>query len=146
MDKHTQLDKNNPINYKETERDREHAKSELIADTLQELTLKYLGDDATDYLNSSIKEDLHQYDTNQIFEELQDNGYFQEEIIYYSKAMEYLKEHDCSLSESLEMANEYGYTLENLNSETLATIHASRKKEDDYWQYVAPELDKIINN
>ena len=146
MDKHTQLDKNNPINWEESEEDREHAKSQLIVDTLQELTLKYCGDDANEYLNSSIKEYLHQYDTNQIFEELQDNGYFQEEIIYYSVAMDYLRDHDCSLSESLEMANEYGYTLENLNSETLASIHASRKKEDNFYEYVAPELDKIINN
>jgi hypothetical protein len=146
MDKHTQLDKNNPINWEESEEDREHAKSQLIVDTLQELTIKYLGDDANEYLNSSIKEDLHEYDTNDIFDELQDNGYFQEEIIYYSKAMQYLIENDCSLSESLEIAHEYGYNLDNLNSETLATIHASRKKENDFYEYVAPELDKIINN
>jgi hypothetical protein len=146
MDKHTQLDKNNPINYKETKEDRNATQSELIADTLQELTQKYCGDDANEYLNSSIKEDLHEYDTNQIFDELQDNGYFQEEIIYYHKAMEYLKEHDTSLNESLELAAEMAFNVENLNSETLASLHASRKKEDDYWQYVAPELDKIINN
>ena len=146
MDKHTQLDKSNPINYKESEEDRNATQSELIADTLQELTQKYCGDDANEYLNSSIKEDLHQYDTNEIFNELQESGYFQEEIIYYSVAMQYLIDNDCSLSESLEMAHEYGYTLENLNSETLATIHASRKKENDFYEYVAPELDKIINN
>lgn len=141
MDKHKQHDHNNPINYKETERDREHAKNELMRDTLQGLTLKYLDDDALDCLNCS--DELGDYDRNQIYDELRDNGFFDVEIIYYSKAMEYLKEHDTSLNESLELAAEMGFTLEHLNSETLASLHASRKKENDFWEYVAPELNKI---
>ena len=143
MDKYTMNDNNNPINYKETKEDREHAKNELIKDTLQGLTIKYLGDDATDYLN--CPDELGDYDSDQIYDELRDNGYFNEEIIYYYKAMQYLKEHDASLAESIEIATEYGYTLENINSELLASLHASRKKEDDFWQFVAPELDKINN-
>jgi len=47
----------------------------------------------------------------------------EQEIIYYHKAMEYLAENDASLVESLQASNEMGCTLENLNSETLATIH-----------------------
>lgn len=152
MDKHTQNDPNNPINYKESAEDREHAKNELMRDTLANLSEEHLGDDATDYLNCS--DELGDYDSNQIFDELTDNGYFNEEIIYYSKAMEYLKEHDTSLAESLEIAAEYGYQLDTINekvlkkflSTTLASLHASRKKENDFWEYVAPELDKIYNN
>ena len=144
MDTHTQQDSNNPINYKESQEDREHAKNELMRDTLQDLTLKYLDDDALDYLNCS--DELGDYDTHEIFDELQDNGYFNEEIIYYSNAIEYLKENDSSLFESLEIATEYGYTTENLNSETLASLHASRKKEEDFFEYVAPEIDKLLNN
>jgi hypothetical protein len=143
MDTHTQNDPNNPINFKETERDREHAKNELMRDTLQGLTIKYLGDDALDYLN--CPDELGDYESDQIYDELSDNGYFNEEIIYYSKAIEYLKENDCSLSESVELATEYGYTLENINSELLASLHASKKKERDFWEFVAPELDKINN-
>jgi vacuolar-type H+-ATPase subunit I/STV1 len=46
----------------------------------------------------------------------------EEEIIYYSNAIEYLKENDASLKESLGLASEIGFTLENLSSETLATL------------------------
>ncbi len=143
MDTHTMNDPNNPINYKETQEDREHAKNELMRDTLQGLTIKYLNDDALDYLSCS--EELGHKDSSEIFDDLCEGGFWDVEIIYYSKAMEYLREHDTSLSESLEMANEFGYNLENLNSETLASLHASRKKEENFWDFVAPELDKIYN-
>ena len=141
MDTHTQNDPNNPINYKETQEDRQHAKDELMRDTLQELSIKYLGEDATDFYNDI--EDLGSKDSSQIWEDLNDNGFFHVDIIYYYKAMEYLKEHDPSLSESIEIATEYGYNLENINSETLASLHASRKKEDDFYEFVYPELEKI---
>ena len=118
----------------------------LISDTLNELSSKYLGDNATEFLNVTMQEELNSYnDSSELFQDLQDNGYFNEEIIYYSKAIVYLKENDASLSESLEIATELGYTTENLNSELLASLHASRKKEDDFFEYVAPELDKLLN-
>ena len=141
MDTHVQNDPNNPINYKETEKDREHAKNELMRDTLQGLTLKYLDDDSLDYLSCS--DELGDYDSHELYDELKDNGFFDVEIIYYSKAIDYLREHDASLTESLEIAAEMGFSLENLNSESLASLHASRKKENDFWEYIAPELDKI---
>ncbi len=119
-------------------------KNELIKNTLQDLSLEYLGEDATEFL--SLPDELEDYDTHQIYEELQDNGFFYVDIIYYSKAMEYLKENDCSLNESLELASEMGFTLDSLNSEALASLHASRNRENDFWQFVEPELDKIINN
>tara|TARA_R110000751_G_scaffold44694_1_gene102065 strand:- start:69 stop:503 length:435 start_codon:yes stop_codon:yes gene_type:complete len=143
MDTHTQNDSNNPINYKETEEDRAAAKNELMRDTLQALSLEHFGEDATDFFSSI--ENLGDDDSDQIYDALKENGFFDVEIIYYSKAMEYLKEHDNSLSESVELATEYGYTLENINSETLASLHASRKREDDFFEYVAQELDKIYN-
>ena len=46
----------------------------------------------------------------------------QEEIIYYYRATEYLLENDSSLRDSLDLASEMGFTLENLNSEVLATL------------------------
>jgi len=143
MDTHTQNDPNNPINYKESAEDRAAAKNELMRDTLQGLSLKYLDDDALDYLSCS--DELGDYDTDQLQEELQDNGFFDVEIIYYYKAMEYLKENDPSLSESVELAHEYGFTLENINSETLASLHASRERQNKFYEFVAPELDKIFN-
>lgn len=44
------------------------------------------------------------------------------DIIYYSNAIEYLSEHDCSLRDSLELASDLGYDAESLNSEILATL------------------------
>jgi len=119
-------------------------KNELIKNTLQDLTLEYLQEDATEFM--SLPDELEDYDTYQIFDELQDNGFFNVDIIYYYKAIEYLKNNDASLSESIEIATEMGFTLENINSETLASLHASRQRMDKFWQDVAPELDKIINN
>ncbi len=144
MDTHTQNDPNNPINWKESEEDREHAKNELMRDTLQELSIKYLGEDATDFYNNI--EDLGKKDSSEIWEDLNDSQFFHVEIIYYSKAMEYLRDNDCSLSESVELATEYGYNLENINSELLASLHASRDRENKFFEFVAPELDKIYNN
>jgi len=47
---------------------------------------------------------------------------YQSEIIYYSVAMDFLKDYDNSLRESLEIADEYGYYHTDLNSEILATL------------------------
>ena len=52
----------------------------------------------------------------------------QVECFYYSNAMKYLTEHDTSLNESLEIASEMGYEVENLNSELLATLLMQRKE------------------
>jgi len=137
METHTQHDPLNPINYKE---DREHARNQLIFDALQSLSLEYLGEDATEYINNT--EEFT--DVNDIFDDLQNNGFFDVEIIYYCKAIEYLKENDSSLWDSLEIAKEYGYTLENINSELLASLHATKQREDKFWQDVEPKLNELI--
>ena len=85
-------------------------------------------------------------DEYDLFTDLQDNGYFNEEVIYYSTAINYLKENDPSLSESLEIATEYGYTTNNLNSELLASLHASQKKEETFNELITPELVTLFNN
>lgn len=46
----------------------------------------------------------------------------EQEIIYYSNAMDFLNEYDTSLRESLEIADDFGYTPKNLSSEILATL------------------------
>lgn len=57
------------------------------------------------------------------------------ECIYYHNAMEYLKENDPSLQESLGLAHDMGSTLENLNSETLATLLMQQKAGEVIWEY-----------
>lgn len=76
-----------------------------------------------------------------IYEMIEDNNGFYIEIIYYSRAMEYLKENDPSLNESLEIASEFGYTPDNLNSETLASLLASKLVREEFM-----ELEDEIND
>ena len=142
MDAHIQHDPNNPNNYTPSAEDLQTARDEEIINLLDELADKFIGDTPSEYL--SIKTDLK--DVNDLFDDLQTNGYFNEEVIYYSSAIRYLKDNDPSLTQSLEIANEYGYTTENLNSELLATLHASQKKENTFFEDIAPELETLFNN
>lgn len=66
------------------------------------------------------------------------------EIIYYSVAIEYLKENDPSLHESLRIASEYGFTPDNLSSEVLASLLAS-ENEREMWYEFESELEEFIN-
>lgn len=83
------------------------------------------------------------------FEELEeytrDNRGFDVEIIYYYKAMEFLKEHDQSLSESIEIAVEFGFELASINSELLASLLASRLCEYDFYSYQT-EIEEYYSN
>ena len=66
-----------------------------------------------------------------------------EDIIYYYKAMEYLKENDASLSDSLDIASEYGYTTQQLNSELLATL-LYQQKLTDQWYEIEEQVKKMF--
>lgn len=142
MDTHTQHDHNSPINHTPSDEDLQIIRDQKIIDLLDTLADKYIGDTPSEYL--SIKEDLK--DIDDLFDDLRDNGYFNEEVIYYSSAIRYLKENDPSLTESLEIATEYGYEAKNLNSEVLASLHASQKKENTFYEDIAPELENLFNN
>ena len=132
----------NPINHILSDEDLQIQRDENIISLLDTLADKYIGDTPSEYL--SIKEDLT--DVNDLFDDLQTNGYFNEEVIYYSTAIRYLKDNDPSLTESFEIATEYGYEAKNLNSELLATLHASQKKEETFFEDIAPELETLFNN
>lgn len=131
-----------PINHTPSDEDLQIQRDENIISLLDSLANKIIGDTPSEYLSS--KTDLK--DIDDLFDDLQTNGYFNEEVIYYSSAIRYLKENDPSLTESLEIATEYGYTTENLNSELLATLHASQKKENTFYEDIAPELETLFNN
>lgn len=79
-------------------------------------------------------------DFDELFSQIQENGGFDIDIIYYYNAMKYLSENDTSLQESLEIANEFGYETENLNSELLASLLASRNAISEFY-----ELENEIN-
>ena len=144
MDTNTKNNPLNPINYVATpQEEKANELNQNIQNRLSELCEYYALDDPFNYLQEDFVDDIHEYTADEIQEELQDNGYFNVEIIYYYKAMQYLLEHDTSLTESLELAAEYGYETQNLNSETLASLHASRDRENKFDEFVAPELEKI---
>lgn len=78
---------------------------------------------------------------NSIYEMIEDSGGFDIDIIYYSNAMEYLKKHDPSLRESLELAFGVGRGINDINSEILASLLASQKASEDFY-----ELEDEIND
>ena len=89
--------------------------------------------------------DIDNIDHNNAFDSIcqmiEDNNGFDIEIIYYSKAIAFLAEHDASLQESLEIASEYGYEANNLNSEVLASLLASKLVREEF-----QELESEIND
>ena len=64
---------------------------------------------------------------------LRDSNFFNIEVIYYSNAIDYLSENDASLHESLEIAEEFGYKVRDLNSELLASLLKSRNFEEEFY-------------
>jgi len=69
-----------------------------------------------------------------IYDILEEKDAFNIEIIYYHNAIEYLKNHDNSLNESLNLAAELCYEVENLNSEILASLLASQNVRNDFYK------------
>ena len=69
---------------------------------------------------------------NSIYDMIEDNGGFNIDVIYYSDAINYLKEFDPSLKESINIALEYGYNLEHINSELLASLLKSQNVRNEF--------------
>jgi len=86
-------------------------------------------------------------DTEELREYLQeineDRQITDDEVIYYASAMDYLKENDPSLNESLELAEEYGYQLKDLNSEKLASILKSNNNIADYDEFINDVISEL---
>ena len=88
------------------------------------------------------------YDNEDTFQEFCDkvnDAIMHEEIIYYSEAIKYLMREDASLSDSLDIASEYGYTTEQLNSELLATL-LYQQKLSEQWYGIEEQVKEIFNN
>ena len=91
-------------------------------------------------------EEVNSFDD--VYEAIDNDGGFNVEVIYYTTAMEYLMERDPSLRESLEIAEEYGYTADNINSELLASLLASKECREEFMSYEdeITEFFEMINN
>jgi hypothetical protein len=102
-----------------------------------------LGLEGLDYLCENKIKDLSDFDS--FFKYLVDNNYTTVDIIYYSHAIDYLVKNDNSLKESIGIALEHGLSLENINSELLASLLASRKLENLLHEY-RDEIDEILGD
>ncbi len=69
-------------------------------------------------LGYTVDEDL---DIEEVREDIE-TSIREYEVIYYDTAMKILSENDPSLRASFGYASEYGFELENMNSEVLATL------------------------
>ena len=92
--------------------------------------------------NESEYKEIKDYDD--LFSYAENNNYFNNEVIYYWVAMEYLMEHDTSLNESINIALEYGYELEGINSELLATL-LKQKKDREQFTSLEDEITEIFD-
>ena len=80
-----------------------------------------------------------------IYGQIDDAGGFNVEIIYYSNAIQYLSENDKSLMDSIGIALENGFTLENINSELLASLLATQKVSEDFYNKET-NIDNFFNS
>jgi len=94
-----------------------------------------------DYLSEDELNDVTDYDD--LYEQLDEKGAFNIEIIYYKNAIEYLEKHDPSLNESLSLADEYGYSVDDLNSEILASLLASQNARIEFGD-LQTEIDEYL--
>jgi hypothetical protein len=106
--------------------------NELTKNKFESLDLLYILETA----DQTNIEDLTQYIDEQT------NGFFVE-IIYYTVAMKILRENDPSLNDSLALAKDYGFELDNLNSEKLASLLASDMERNNYYE-IQDELAQIL--
>ena len=83
-----------------------------------------------DILNCIDPENVNSY--SDIYDQIEENQGFDIEIIYYSRAMEYLMENDNSLNESMRIASEMGFEVQNINSELLASLLASENAREEF--------------
>ena len=98
-----------------------------------------------DILYHTTIEDIDIYNAfESIYDMLDNEGAFNIDIVYYSNAIEYLKENDNSLTESLGIAEEMGYTIGKLNSETLASLLASKNALEEFNDLQA-EIEEFFN-
>lgn len=73
---------------------------------------------------------------------IDDNNMLFDGVIYYYNAIEFLKENDPSLNNSLEIAEELGYSLKDLNSELLASLLKTRMNEETFYNIIGKYEDE----
>ena len=67
------------------------------------------------------------------------------EIIYYETAMDYLKENDPSLNESIDLAVAMDFELSSINSELLASLLKSENNLEDYNSFIEEVFNQVLD-
>ena len=111
-----------------------------VRDKLNALTMEALDFDACECLNPSDLEN----GTDYVMETLEEHVRETSDIIYYSRAIEYLSEHDASLRRSLELADELGYKPADLNSELLASLLNENETLAELWR-IRDEVEELVD-
>lgn len=82
----------------------------------------------------------------QIQDYFQENDLLDQEIIYHANAIEFLKKHDQSLQQSIELANVNDYPIEHINSELLASLLATSYAQEEFGDFLASDtLQEIFD-
>ena len=92
--------------------------------------------DVLDYVDT---DNVECYDD--VYDHINENGGFDEEIIYYANAIEYLRKEDPGFTEALGIAKGRGFTCDNLNSEILAGLLKGERLREEF-----SELEGEIND
>lgn len=109
-----------------------------IKEIIKELQGDYDFEDVGYFIKDEDLEDVEELeDIMDYIEGLNsDNDITNCEIIYYSNAIKYLTENADNLNESIEIAIEYGYNIEQINSELLASLLMTRNNEDQFIEFL----------
>lgn len=106
---------------------------------LEELTTIFEGTELGDEIElGSIEEMIQEGESDDAISEYIQDRIAESSITYYINAMEYLTNNDISLGDSISLAVEQCLNLEDLNSETLATLLSQ--------QNMRIELDAIMDD
>lgn len=127
-----------------------NSQAEKILDKINDLYLGYSGN----YLHEIDIIDIYLYEVDfdlSIFDDFDSLSYylddaqaFHYDTIGYYDAINYLMEEDASLNRSLSLAKEYGYKIDRIDSELLASILISEKRVE-LWQSFKPQIETILN-
>ena len=104
----------------------------ILSKTQKELCKRFYEDTDVD-IEYELKNEEYE-DIDELMEKLEELAR-EDEVIYYTNAMQYLLDNDPSLQYSLEIAEEYGYSTKDLNSELLATLLKQRNTVETIEEY-----------
>jgi hypothetical protein len=112
-------------------------------------TIQFLSKFDTELQLIEIFEYFNKENENFLFDDFREyivDSILNYEIIYYSKAIEYLKYNDNSLTRSLEIAYEQGFEVKNLNSEVLATLLYQDNLYNELWEIEGEIMEYFEKN